>query len=91
MPVVLCIGHHPAFYLGTQAKCAGNEIEYIGGVMGEPLEVTPSETWGSDFLVPARSAIVLEGEILPGVLELEGPFGDFTGYTDQAKPHNVMS
>lgn len=94
MPVAICIGHHPAFYLGTQAKVTGNEIESIGGVMGEGLAVTPSETLGrqlgQDFLVPAGAEIVLEGEVLPNVMEPEGPFGDFTGYTDPAKPHNVI-
>ncbi len=90
MPVAICIGHHPAFYLGGLAKVRGNEIEHIGGGLGEPLDVTASETWGGDFLVPADAEIVLEGEIPPHVLETEGPFGDFTGYTDPAKPHNVV-
>jgi len=90
MPVAICIGHHPAFYLGGLAKVKGNEIEYVGGVMGEPLAVVPSETLGDDFLVPAEAEIVLEGEILPNIFEPEGPFGDFTGYTDPAKPHNVV-
>jgi UbiD family decarboxylase len=30
--------------------------------------------------VPAAAEIVIEGEILPGVLREEGPFGEFTGY-----------
>jgi 3-polyprenyl-4-hydroxybenzoate decarboxylase len=37
------------------AKVRGNEIEYVGGVMGEPLVVVPSETLGDDFLVPAEA------------------------------------
>jgi 2,5-furandicarboxylate decarboxylase 1 len=90
MPVAICIGHHPAFYLGCLAKVTGNEIEYIGGVLGEPLAVTASEMLGDDFLVPANAEIVLEGEIPPNILEPEGPFGDFTGYTDPVKPHNVL-
>lgn len=90
MPVVICIGHHPAFYLGTQAKGNGREVDDIGTFLGEPLAVTASETWGDEFFVPAEAEIVLEGVIPPGVLEPEGPFGDFSGYMDPCKPHHIV-
>jgi UbiD family decarboxylase len=48
--------------------------------MGEPLRVTPSETWGESFMVPADADILIEGEVLPQVREIEAPFGEFTGY-----------
>ncbi len=46
LPMLLVIGHHPAFYMGAQTKLLVNEPEIIGGVMGRGLEVTASETWG---------------------------------------------
>ncbi|MCL5935000.1 MAG: UbiD family decarboxylase, partial [Firmicutes bacterium] len=55
MPMVIVIGHHPAFYMGAQTKLYQDEPQIIGGVMGEPLEVTPSETWGEDFMIPAHA------------------------------------
>src|SRR5690606_39113950 len=32
------------------------------------------------FMVPADAEVVIEAEVLPGVREPEGPFGEFTGY-----------
>ena len=51
---------------------------WSAGCFGEPLEVAPCTT--IDLHVPAAAEIVIEGEILPGVREPEGPFGEFTGY-----------
>jgi 2,5-furandicarboxylate decarboxylase 1 len=48
--------------------------------MGEPLRLTPSETWGEDFLVPADAEVILEGEMIPWEKEAEAPFGEYTGY-----------
>ena len=52
----------------------------IGSLMDEPLRLVPSETWGDRFLVPADAELVIEGEVPPDVREVEGPFGEFTGY-----------
>ena len=62
-PSAVVLGHHPAFHL-TGAMLSPlhvDEYEATGGVLGEGLEVTPSETWGDRFLVPAQSEIVIEG------------------------------
>jgi len=91
MPFVTIIGHHPAFYMGAQTKTLCNEPEIIGGVMGEPLEVVPSETWGDEFMVPARAEVVIEGEVMPGDLEVEAPFGEFTLYYGAQKLSNVVN
>ncbi len=80
MPMALVIGHHPAFYMGAQTKILADEPEIIGGVMGEPLEVTPSETWGTDVMVPAHAEIVIEAEISIEETDIEGPFGEYTQY-----------
>lgn len=81
-PVVIVVSHHPAFFLGTlnNAPYDVDDYEVIGGIMGENLRLTASETWGQDFLVPADSDIVIEGEVLPGQREIEAPFGEWTGY-----------
>lgn len=82
LPIAVVLGHHPAFHLtGAMLNPLHvDEYEAAGGVLGEGLEVTPSETWGDRFLVPAQSEIVLEGRILPRKRCVEGPFGEFTGY-----------
>ena len=83
LPIAAVLGHHPAFHLtGAMLNPLHmDEYEAIGGVLGESLEVTPSETWGDRFFVPARSEIIIEGRMLPRRRCVEGPFGEFTGYS----------
>lgn len=80
--MAVVVGHHPAFYLGslTLAGFDVDEYEVIGGMLGEPLRLTPSETWGDDFLVPADAEVVIEAEIRSDELGVEAPFGEFPGY-----------
>src|SRR5206468_3676480 len=60
----------------------------VGGLLGEPLQVAPCAT--IDLHVPASAEIVIEGEILPGVREPEGPFGEFTGYLSRRSTEHVF-
>jgi 2,5-furandicarboxylate decarboxylase 1 len=80
VPMILVMGHHPAFFMGAQTKLLTDEPDIIGGFMGEPLEVTPSETWGDKFLVPAHAEIIIEAEMSTSELEIEAPFGEYTQY-----------
>jgi len=80
MPVGVVLGHHMAFMLSASALVDLDEDEYevAGGLLGEPLRVVPSETYGKRLFVPADAEIVIEGEILPQRRTIEGPFGEFT-------------
>jgi len=82
-PISIILGHHPLFLLGTCSRPPVDVSEYdiIGGFLEEPLRMTKSETWGDDFHVPADAEIVIEAEILPGIREPEGPFGEWTSHT----------
>lgn len=79
-PVIYILGHHPAFSLGTLALTPyeRNDYESLGAFLQEPLRLTPSETWGDQFMVPADAEIVIEGEIPPGAKEVVDPFGEVT-------------
>jgi UbiD family decarboxylase len=55
-----------------------SEYEFAGGIKGEPVPVVRGKT--SDLLLPANAEFVIEGEIRPGSIKSEGPFGEFTGY-----------
>ncbi|MDP2646163.1 MAG: UbiD family decarboxylase [Desulfobacterales bacterium] len=84
-PAAVVIGHHPAFYLGGQWEGHGSingldEYEIIGGMLDEPLRLVPSETFGHNLLVPADAEIIIEGNILPGVRQAEGPIAEHTRY-----------
>ena len=80
LEIAVSIGNHPAWAIGALAigPYEENELGIIGGLKGSPLEMVRCKT--VDLLVPAGAEIILEGEIEPGVRELEGPFGEFTGY-----------
>jgi 2,5-furandicarboxylate decarboxylase 1 len=82
LPIAHVIGHHPGFYLGTEAlvEMEIDEYEVIGGILDEPLRLVPSEAYGDQLLVPADAEIIVEGEVLPTLRDAEGPFGEFTGY-----------
>jgi 4-hydroxy-3-polyprenylbenzoate decarboxylase len=80
MPVAIVIG---ADQLSTLVAGAGyrigeSEVEFAGALAQEPIELVKCET--SDLLVPAHAEIVIEGEILTNVTQVEGPFGEYTGY-----------
>lgn len=91
-PVAIVVSHHPAFYLGALNVSPFGVDDYarIGAIMGAPLRLTGSETWGEDFMVPADAEIIIEGHVLPGVKEVEGPFGEFTGYYGPQRLRNVI-
>ena len=82
LPVACVIGHHPSYYLGNcvLAGIEVDEYESIGGIMGEPLRLVPSESFGERLLVPADAEMVIEGECYPGDRKQEGPLGEWTGY-----------
>lgn len=83
IPIGVVLGHHPAFLITGALLTPLGEDEYdaAGGVLGEPLRLVPSEVYGEDLLIPADSEMVIEGEIHVGKRVVEGPFGEFTGYS----------
>ncbi|MFC1964950.1 UbiD family decarboxylase [Chloroflexota bacterium] len=80
MEVVIFSGHHPAVIIGACQIGAldMNELEVIGGFLGEPLRVTPAET--VDLPVPSDAEIVIEGVIDPNDWITDGPFSEYLGY-----------
>jgi UbiD family decarboxylase len=77
LPVAVAIGNHPIDLLAgaTSIPFGDDELALAGALRGEPLEIVKCRT--VDLEVPAHAEIVLEGEVLPGVAEPEGPYGDF--------------
>ena len=79
-PVAIVMGTDPSVLIASVAPFAFgvDELSMAGSLRGEPLEIVRCET--IPLYVPASAEIVLEGEMPPGVLHHEGPFGEFTGY-----------
>lgn len=80
LEIAIVIGVHPALILASQAIAALDEDEMgiAGALLGHPVDVVKCKT--NSVRVPAHAEIVIEGRILPGVLEPEGPFGEFPQY-----------
>jgi UbiD family decarboxylase len=90
LPCAIALGLHPLVSMGSLAYPPAEigKFEVVGGLLGEPLEIAPCAT--IDLHVPAAAEIVIEGEILPGVREPEGPFGEFTGYFSRRSTEHVF-
>ncbi len=53
-------------------------MKWLSAIQGEPYRIVKSKL--SDLDIPWGAEVVLEGEILAGEREYEGPFGEFTGH-----------
>jgi 2,5-furandicarboxylate decarboxylase 1 len=80
MAIAFFIGHHPLYYMAaaTTGPYGMDELEVAGGFLSEPVPLVKCET--VDLEVPADAEIVIEGHVLPGVREHEGPFSEFHDY-----------
>lgn len=83
-PVAVVVGTEPTTALVSVSKAAYDVDEFAlaGGLRGAPLEIVRCET--NDVEVPATAELVIEGKIMPGEREHEGPFGEYTGYMGPA-------
>jgi 2,5-furandicarboxylate decarboxylase 1 len=91
LPAVITIGTHPLHYMGSMVYAYPpntRKFEIIGGLFGEPYRL--AQCGVDDLEVPAGAEIVIEGEILAGVHEPEGPFGEITGYASYRSTQNVF-
>ncbi|HTU02418.1 MAG TPA: UbiD family decarboxylase, partial [Candidatus Sulfotelmatobacter sp.] len=78
LPCAIVIGAPPGLMFSAASKVPyeTDELEVAGAWQGAPLRVVRCGTIPVD--VPADAEIVIEGEVLAGVREEEGPFGEFT-------------
>jgi UbiD family decarboxylase len=91
LPAAIVIGTHPLHYMGSMVYAYPPHVrkyEIIGGLFNEPYRLAKCGV--GDIEVPAGAEIVIEGEILAGVHEPEGPFGEFTGYASYRSTQNVF-
>jgi 2,5-furandicarboxylate decarboxylase 1 len=79
LEIAIIIGMDPFTFLTsiTYAPEGIDKFEIAGGLRGKPVELVKGET--VDIEVPRYAEFVMEGQILPGVREAEGPFGESGG------------
>ncbi|MEE9198258.1 MAG: UbiD family decarboxylase, partial [Dehalococcoidia bacterium] len=90
MSAAICLGLHPIVAMGSLSYPPPeiSKFQACGGLFGEPMQIARCST--IDLVVPAWSEIVIEGEVLTGVREPEGPFGEFTGYFSGRSTQHVF-
>jgi 4-hydroxy-3-polyprenylbenzoate decarboxylase len=91
MPIALVIGADPLSHLAAAAtyRIGGDETSLAGGLRGKPVELVRCQT--SDLFVPARAEIVVEGEVLPDRVGLEGPYGEYPGYRTGEMGNGILT
>jgi UbiD family decarboxylase len=81
-PVAISLAQEPSLLVaaGTNTNWGVSEYDFAGWMRGAPLEVTQGVA--TDLPIPATAEVVLEGDMLPPAegMEVEGPFGEFSGY-----------
>lgn len=91
MPVAHIYGWEPClpFCASAPLPTGVSEYEAMGAIRGKAVELVKCET--NDIMVPASAEMVIEGFIDPdpSTFEMEGPFGEYTGYFggDQCPKH----
>ncbi|HEX7047432.1 MAG TPA: 4-hydroxy-3-polyprenylbenzoate decarboxylase [Gammaproteobacteria bacterium] len=90
-PVAVALGADPATILAavTPVPDALSEYAFAGLLRGSKTSLV--KCVGNDLQVPASAEIVLEGFIDPDETALEGPFGDHTGYYNEADTFPVFT
>ncbi len=88
MPVAVGLGGDPALSFAATAPLPDgmDEFMFAGFLRKKAVELVKCET--NDLEVPADCDFVLEGYVDPNEkLELEGPYGDHTGYYSLPEPY----
>ena len=90
MPVSIAIGGDPLYIWCGQAPMPHGMFEMLlyGYIRGKNAKLVKSIT--NDIYIPHDVDIVIEGFVDPKEMEIEGPFGDHTGYYTLPEPFPVL-
>lgn len=90
MPVTVAIGGDPLYIWCGQAPMPHGMFELLlyGFVRNKNAQIVKSIT--NDIYIPRDVDIVIEGFVDPTLTEIEGPFGDHTGYYTLKEAFPVM-
>lgn len=91
MPVAFVAGCDPLLFWAacTEIKYGVTEYDWAGGVRGFPYRVVKGPVTG--LPLPVDAEIVIEGFADPKDQEVEGPFGEWTGYyASMERPEPVL-
>jgi 4-hydroxy-3-polyprenylbenzoate decarboxylase len=84
-PLTIIVGQEPLVWLVSGARIPArrgkkpvDELATAGGLRGKAIEVVKCDT--NEFLIPAETELVIEGEVSLESFELNGPYGEGSGY-----------
>lgn len=88
--VAVCLGGDPAYTFSAIAPLPPgiDEMMFAGFLRRQSAQLLPAKTVGLNVLADAE--IVIEGYVNPEERQLEGPFGDHTGYYSLADQFPVL-
>ncbi|MDO8691675.1 MAG: UbiD family decarboxylase [Dehalococcoidia bacterium] len=80
MEFAIAIGMDPITFFSSVVRAPEGEDKFAiaGGLAGRPIELVRCKT--VDLEVPAHAEFILEGHMIPGRRDTEGPFGESDGY-----------
>ncbi|MBI2348919.1 MAG: UbiD family decarboxylase [Deltaproteobacteria bacterium] len=90
--VAVVCGQDPLLYMLSASPLPKgvSEYDFAGAIRGEPIEVVQGPYTG--FPIPADAEIAVEGEMVPGQVKPEGPFGEWMGYySDDVVPRPYIN
>ena len=87
LPFAVALGPDPVVMMAAAFRYDGDEYEIAGSLRKNPVPVVRAIT--CDIMVPASAEIVIEGEVLAGERQMEGPMAEFTGHYSGADPKHV--
>lgn len=90
MPVSIALGGDPLYTWCGQAPMPYGAFELMlyGLIRSKKVELVKSIT--NPIMIPSDVDFVIEGWVDPSKMELEGPFGDHTGYYTPIEPYPVL-
>ena len=90
MPVSVAIGGDPLYIWCGQAPMPHGMFEMLlyGFIRGKNAQLVKSIS--NDIYIPRDVDLVIEGFVDPEAMEVEGPFGDHTGYYTLPEPFPVL-
>ena len=87
LPFCVALGPDPVVMMAAAFRYSGDEYEVAGALRAAPIPVV--RALSCDVLVPATAEIIVEGEVLAGERQMEGPMAEFTGHYSGADPKHV--
>lgn len=90
LPVNIHLGGPPAAILGAIAPLPENVPELLLASLALGTKLRMSESGAGPLPVIADSEFTLVGEVRPGEMRPEGPFGDHYGYYSETHPYPVF-